>query len=520
MEETTLEPRIIKVKELFQKTSLKIPEYQRPYKWTTNNVNQLLDDIIHHKEKSAYRLGTIVFYRDEEKEELHIVDGQQRTITLLLIALAIINDKEDLTSDLGVSKIKKRTTDLFKKLRFSNSISKKNIRENYRLISRRLVDFNSEIVQFFYNKCELVQVELTDISEAFQFFDSQNSRGKDLDPHDLLKAFHLREMADTTTETERFETVNNWQNQNVKDLKIIFSKYLYRIRNWSRGYPARKFTKREVAIFKGVSPTINEPYPFAHLSRIGHFYIDGYNKEFHRSIDKNKMDFPFQIDQIIINGKRFFEMVEHYMSIHMRLSYWTNLEKKPIFQKRARRRVRGKESILREDVSIDDFGTLSIPSLEVVVQAQAQAQKLPQKQKISPVDFHSKKSKKIYYALSNYKARKRTGDEYVRNLFDCCILYYWDKFGTTDIEKAIEVYFIWAYSLRLRLQSVQQASIDKYALEHPFTFKKLREAIQPSDALNIKIPVIDSSKLAIVGGNKDKLREIKELFAELKYHGQ
>ena len=37
----------------------------------------------------------------------------------------------------------------------------------------------------------MVEVVLQDISEAFQFFDSQNARGKDLEPHDLLKAYHL-----------------------------------------------------------------------------------------------------------------------------------------------------------------------------------------------------------------------------------------------------------------------------------------------------------------------------------------
>jgi len=107
MTKPILHPRIIKVQELFQKTTLKIPEYQRPYKWTTTNVNKLLNDIIHHKNKSAYRLGTIVFYREKEEGELHIVDGQQRTITLLLIALAVLNEKESLSNSLPEVKYKK-----------------------------------------------------------------------------------------------------------------------------------------------------------------------------------------------------------------------------------------------------------------------------------------------------------------------------------------------------------------------------------------------------------------------------
>ena len=510
MGKESLMPRIINVRGLFEKNTLKIPEYQRPYKWTTSNVNQLLDDIIHHKKKSAYRLGTIVFYKEAE-DELHIVDGQQRTITLLLIALAIINDKESLSKKLEDSKIKRLPSDLFEKLQFSNSISKHNIRENYKEISRRLVEFDEEIVQFFYNKCELVQVELTDISAAFQFFDAQNSRGKDLDPHDLLKAFHLREMAGITTKVERFKTVTNWQNKNTKDLQIIFSKYLYRIRNWSRGYPARHFTKSEVGLFKGVSPNINESYPFASLSRIGHFYVDAYNKEYHRSIDKNKMDFPFQIDQIIINGKRFFEMIDYYMSIQMRMKYWTDLEKP---SSRTRRRRRENQVEILKNRSFNNLNIAQIPSLEFV---QAQVQNSEKNQKVNPLNFHSEKTKRIFYALSNYKGRKRTGDKYIRNLFDCCILYYWDKFGMTDLDRAIEIYFIWAYSLRLNLHSVQLASVDNHAIGSPFIFKKIREAIKPSDALNIKIP---SVKAKDTRANKEKLKEIIELFSQFKYYDE
>ena len=40
--------------------ALKIPEYQRPYKWTAKNANQLLDDIEEamNANKEVYRVGT------------------------------------------------------------------------------------------------------------------------------------------------------------------------------------------------------------------------------------------------------------------------------------------------------------------------------------------------------------------------------------------------------------------------------------------------------------------------------
>lgn len=44
---------------------LDIPSYQRPYKWTTKNVNQLIDDIDESMkaEKELYRVGTLILHK-------------------------------------------------------------------------------------------------------------------------------------------------------------------------------------------------------------------------------------------------------------------------------------------------------------------------------------------------------------------------------------------------------------------------------------------------------------------------
>ena len=56
-----------------------IPPYQRPYKWTTKHVNQLISDLLTFSTQRHYRLGTLVLHNNE------IVDGQQRIITLALL---------------------------------------------------------------------------------------------------------------------------------------------------------------------------------------------------------------------------------------------------------------------------------------------------------------------------------------------------------------------------------------------------------------------------------------------------
>lgn len=299
--------KIIKVRELLTNDNLKIPSYQRPYKWTVKNVNQLIDDILLHKEKSEYRLGTLVVHKHDNIYD--IVDGQQRTITLTLIAYAI-TQKQNKTGE--EEKTLKGFAPKLLNLSFANNISKSNIQNNYKQIERRIAEFDEQSIRFFLDKCTLVQVVLEDVSEAFQFFDSQNARGKDLEPHDLLKAFHLREMNNFSTEEERKKAVEKWESLDTAKLSKLFSQYLFRIRNWSNGHSARYFSKNDVDVFKGVSPNIEENYPFAAMLRIAHFYVEEYNRSYHRNIDKREMFFPFQIDATIINGKRFFEMISHY----------------------------------------------------------------------------------------------------------------------------------------------------------------------------------------------------------------
>jgi hypothetical protein len=445
-----IQPNIISVKELLQTENIVIPSYQRPYKWTSKNVNQLIDDIIYHNEKSAYRLGTLVIHdeRLENKSTLNIVDGQQRTLTLTLIAYAITQSCTDKLE--GIYKRNEKLQHYTPKLidlTFTDDITKANIQNNYKIIVRRINDFDEKTIRFFYEKCELVKVVLSDISEAFQFFDSQNARGKDLEPHDLLKAFHLREMNNFSTEDERMKTVEKWEAMDTNKLSKLFALYLFRIRNWSKGHSARYFTKNEVDIFKGVSPDINEDFPFAKAYRIAHYYTENYNNSYHRGIDRNAFEYPFQLDQTIINGKRFFEMIDFY------------------------------DKMIGEIKSNDNLSILK--------------------------------------TIKNYDGNYRTGDKYVRNLFYCGLIYYVDKFGEKELQKATEKIFIWAYTLRLKLYSVGLNSIDNYALNKAHSqiqlFKKIRESIRPNDIINMKMETLTENR-------SSKTEKIVQRFTEMKYY--
>ena len=157
MTTNTIQPKIIKVKDLLLRKNLTIPSYQRPYKWSIKNVNQLIDDIIIHQDKSAYRLGTLVVHQEDKNgaEIQNIVDGQQRSITLSLIAYAIKqNCPEIIQKHEEYKGIDFESLGLLNNTVFKNEITLFNIQTNYNEIERRIRAFDKKIIEFFFEKCD------------------------------------------------------------------------------------------------------------------------------------------------------------------------------------------------------------------------------------------------------------------------------------------------------------------------------------------------------------------------------
>jgi len=466
-----LKKEILKVSQLIQLEGLTIPLYQRPYKWTGRNIHQLFQDIQSHREQSAYRLGTLVFHCDEKESRiLNIVDGQQRTLTLMLTIYALIEDRlsklerQDLSDQLN--DLVEPLTKFMEKQTFESEISQHNLYDNFqeikRLVSR--IDFTEQHIDFLLNRCEVVSFTLNDISEAFQFFDSQNSRGRDLEPHDLLKAYHLREFSDHE-QVLKASTVAGWEDLESHELTTLFAEYLYRIRRWSSGYSARYFGKNEIGVFKGINIDQIAQFPYVESLLIAYHYVDDYNVQYHRKIDKQQKNFPFQLDQMIINGRRFFEMASHY-------------------QKQA----------------------------QIIVQTEFRNSK-----RFWGVEL-SQKAQEILDELNHYSDRNRTGDKYVRAIFDCSLIFYIDKFGTAELSNAIEKLFIWAYQLRIKQQAVQLATIDNHVLNHN-VFRVIKDAVSPSDVLTLPLRSLTDAdnKNNERKGNSDQDTLVK-LFKGMNYY--
>ncbi|MDY6420937.1 MAG: DUF262 domain-containing protein, partial [Succinivibrio dextrinosolvens] len=111
--------------------NLKLPEYQRPYKWEEKNVNELFIDLnsviekINQYKEYKYRLGSVILFQTNNPKtnnpEYEIVDGQQRLTTLMLIigclnqlGCEIYNNQEQ-EKRIDLNKIEKFVEDSFNK---------------------------------------------------------------------------------------------------------------------------------------------------------------------------------------------------------------------------------------------------------------------------------------------------------------------------------------------------------------------------------------------------------------------
>lgn len=271
---------VISITELLKK-KLNIPNYQRPYKWGVKNIEELLKDInvaIEDYDKYGgqfkYRIGTIILHKKSDGN-FDIIDGQQRIISLLLIYLCLKPEENFSISD----------------HQFTNKITQANIHENYMFIARWLKGDKDNFIKAFDDILEVVVLNVKKESEAFQLFDSQNARGKALDPHDLLKAYHLREMKQYPYEMQH--AVTRWEAREASQIRELFDLFLFPIWNWSRGMKSKPFTAKEIDTYKGISELL--PYTYARRVR--------------------KAMPCFQITEPFISGNDFFEMVEHYLQL-------------------------------------------------------------------------------------------------------------------------------------------------------------------------------------------------------------
>jgi len=247
------------IKDVFQKW-YRIPEYQRPYVWGTDQVIELLDDIYRARQSnpdSQYFLGSMVLKKNNKQdgstkyEEYDLLDGQQRLTTLFLIT-AVIRDLTPETNttrintcretiyqisnpDDGIPERTRIVFDIRDKVRdfieqyvkkyggtqenddlrniskkSEEDISIRNMANAILTIQAFFEEGNSidEFFPFFRSNVLIIYVAAEELEDAFHLFTFMNNRGIKLRNSDILKAENLSKISN---DGERIKCTKKWE---------------------------------------------------------------------------------------------------------------------------------------------------------------------------------------------------------------------------------------------------------------------------------------------------------------------
>lgn len=207
-------PQQLSVRELLrEEAKYVIPMYQRNYAWGEKEITQLVRDVIDYLPRARpYYIGTLVVFEQNQSgmPTYETIDGQQRMTTLSLLVAHLRNNGVEGTADTNRAGIRfesrersQRTLDAV----FSGAYERRDdggllpedenasIVEGYGLIKRILAEqlkaSRLDIEQFaayLLDRVMLMRVAVPVQTDLNHYFEIMNSRGEQLEKHEVLKA--------------------------------------------------------------------------------------------------------------------------------------------------------------------------------------------------------------------------------------------------------------------------------------------------------------------------------------------
>ncbi|WRE85492.1 DUF262 domain-containing protein [Helicobacter pylori] len=282
-----------------------IPIYQRPYQWTEENCEKLLDDLFFNYEndrESDYFCGSLVLVKSDPNSKTatyDIVDGQQRLSTFILLAkvLATLYDKdlnptsrELLEKSLGDIDGEKRERLHFNAMGLnakddfvyalehfndSQASKNKNNKNNYlknavclkNYLRKKEIEDINDFIEWLYLKVVFITIICPNIDKALRIFNVLNARGLPLNATDIFKGELLKELA---KEEDQKKLVSRWNalsqkcSDNDLTIETLFSWYLDYLNPVTS---KEKMEKMLVTWFKNLNKT-----PLEYLKGVEDFY--------------------------------------------------------------------------------------------------------------------------------------------------------------------------------------------------------------------------------------------------------
>jgi len=261
-----------------------IPDYQRPYSWVDEQIEQLWEDIYgaFGGEDESYFLGPVILIRTNEGY-FEVVDGQQRLTTLMIFFcvlrdLYLKDDKRILNAIKSLVDEKYRLR-LITQLHYQNEfeqeilnsvkfpqgeLTKKQREQQNKFINAALI-FKDKLeaisdtgqivkfVEYLLNKVIMITITCSNQSLAIKLFQVLNKRGLELSHADLIKSYLYGQLHDI----KRGQFISTWaevetvSKQIEEPLTELFTYYEYYLlaRN-----PRRELYEELTSQFKNKDP--------------------------------------------------------------------------------------------------------------------------------------------------------------------------------------------------------------------------------------------------------------------------
>lgn len=252
----------LNIKTLFSGDKYTIPIYQRNYAWQEDQVTQLIQDIWDFAKKnkgSNYYIGTLVVFK-RKTEEGHLyetIDGQQRLTTLNILLSVLKYEfgqeiKQDLESwvKLNLQFDSRPISDntlkaLFNKNKNDYDAYNTSIEHAYTYCKNKinyLLKDKSELsihefCKYLYEYVTILRVAVPEDTNLNHYFEIMNSRGEQLEKHEVLKATCLSELKNDDESKLAFnmiwEACSNMEKYVQYSLRIEERNAIFGEQNWN-----------------------------------------------------------------------------------------------------------------------------------------------------------------------------------------------------------------------------------------------------------------------------------------------
>lgn len=188
----------------------KIPIYQRNYAWDRDEIYALIKDVYDSLHKPVYYIGTLVTYKCDENI-FEVIDGQQRLTTIYIILKALGIDHISNSLTYSARKVSASTIEKMPEFGEENDMG---ILYGFHYAKEGLADIVGDkkadldaFKNYFLDHVHIIHYRVPKNVDLNHYFEVMNSRGEQLEKHEIVKAKLSEQLIGDDDAMEKFSRI-------------------------------------------------------------------------------------------------------------------------------------------------------------------------------------------------------------------------------------------------------------------------------------------------------------------------